>query len=773
VRRVRMSLVRCRMALTVIALATSACQTLDDLPSTTSSTLPSTTSNIPASPVRQDDGKRTVTGGIPLTEAPVEKPSFFFGSGQFVATHSNPQGANWDDEPVTLNLVSVPVPQAAKTILSDILAVKYTIDPAVDGKITIQTPRPVPKSTIVDLFQSALQSNGAAIVNLGDVYRIVRADQAAVGASLRTPGASEREQQLGSQVQIVQLKYVAAAEMRRILEPMAPHGAIVRIDETRNNMTLSGNSQDIATMLDTISVFDVDFMKGMSFALVPVKTSAPDVIADQLKTVFSSDREGPMAGMVKFLPNRQLSSILVVSAQPAYLRRAADWVRRLDARAEGSEKQFFTYTVQNRPAQELVDVLDSMFSSETGGARGSTSRNVAPPYRESSLQSNGGLQSGGGLSSSGGLQSSSGLSSSGGLQSSPFQSFGTATSSPQTSGNYAQPTSLGNRPQQTYLQLGSPGQTSGDPTQEPRIKIAIDEGKNAILIQATPADYRRVMRVLRNLDVLPNQVLIEATIAEVTLNDELKFGVRWFFQGKQSNYTFTDDAGGALSSVFPGFSYALTAANVTATLNALNAITTVNVISSPSLTVMDNKTAVLQVGDEVPITTQSAVSVLTTGAPIVNSITYKDTGVILSITPRINESGRVLLDLEQEVSTVENTTSSGIDSPTISERRVRTSVVVNSGEPLALGGMIQTSKSVTRNQIPLLGDVPVIGNAFSQKDNTIAKTELIIIITPHIMRNLSEARKITDEFRRELAVYVTPPSRNAPSFQQNIRRAFE
>jgi general secretion pathway protein D len=766
---VRMSLMRFRMALILAALATSACQTLDDLPSTTSI--------IPASPISQDDSKRAgaVNGGISLAEAPADKPSFFFGSGQFVgATHSNSQEANWDDEPITLNLVSVPVSQAAKTILSDILAVKYTVDPAVDGKITIQTPSPVPKSTIVDLFQTALQANGAAIVNVGDAYRIVRADQAAVGASLRTPGESEREQKLGSQVQIVQLKYVAAAEMRRILEPMAPRGSILRIDEARNNMTLSGNTQDMAAMLDTISVFDVDFMKGMSFALVPVKTSAPDVIADQLKSVFSTDREGPMAGMVKFLPNRQLNSILVVSSQPQYLRRAADWVRRLDARAEGSEKQFFTYTVQNRPAQELVDVLDSMFSSETGGARGGISRNVAPQYRESSLQSNFGLQSGGGLQSGSGLQSSGGLQP-GGLQSSPLQSFGTGTSSLQTSGNYGQPTSMGfpqSRPQQTNLQPGSSGQASGDPTQEPRIKIAIDEGKNAILIQATPADYRRVMRVLRNLDVLPNQVLIEATIAEVTLNDELKFGVRWFLQGKQ-NLTFTDDASGAVGSVFPGFSYALTAANLTATLNALNAITSVNVISSPSLTVMDNKTAILQVGDEVPITTQSAVSVLTTGAPIVNSITYKDTGVILSITPRINESGRVLLDLEQEVSTVENTTSSGIDSPTISERRVRTSVVVNSGEPLALGGMIQTSKTATRNQIPLLGEVPVIGNAFSQKDNTIAKTELIIIITPHIMRNLSEARKITDEFRRELDLYVTPPSRNAPSFQQNIRRAFE
>src|SRR5262249_49416635 len=171
---------------------------------------------------------------------------------------------------------------------------------------------------------------------------------------------------------------------------------------------------------------------------------------------------------------------------------------------------------------------------------------------------------------------------------------------------------------------------NADPGAEPRIRIALDEGKNAILIQASPADYRRVLRVLGSLDVMPTQVMIEVTIAEISLNNDLKFGVRWFIQNHNSAYTFSDAVSGAVNSVFPGVSYALTLANVTATLNALNQITDVNVISSPSLTVMDQKTAVLQIGDEVPITTQSAVSVLSTGAPIVNSVSYKDTGVILA-----------------------------------------------------------------------------------------------------------------------------------------------
>ena len=193
-------------------------------------------------------------------------------------------------------------------------------------------------------------------------------------------------------------------------------------------------------------------------------------------------------------------------------------------------------------------------------------------------------------------------------------------------------------------------------TEGPRVKIVADEAKNAILVEATKADYQRVLQVIGKLDRMPNQVVIEATIAEVTLNDELKFGVQWYMQKKNASYTFSDVASGAVSSVFPGFSYALTAANIAGTLDALNQITHVNIVSSPSLTVMDNKPAVLQIGDQVPITTQSATSVLTTGAPIVNSVSYKDTGVILSMTPRINESGRVLLDIVQEVSSVAPTT---------------------------------------------------------------------------------------------------------------------
>jgi general secretion pathway protein D len=767
----------------VLALAASACQTTDQSPYSDSWS--------PAPLARADDGAvqrgaklpppsagPARSGGTPLLDkSPKTKTTFMEGTGRFVGDpqpRSSATEAN--DDGVTLNLVNVPAPQAAKTILGDILAVRYTVDPGIEGKITIQTPRPVTKSAAVDLFQSALRANNAAIVDANGTFKIVPLEQAPVGATIRLAGippapplsdAAAGGDNVGSGVKIVQLKYVAAAEMRRILEPIAPRGSIVRADATRNLLTLSGNSSDVAGLLEAIAIFDVDVMRGMSFALVPVRTSQPDTIADELRNVFASEREGPMAGMVQFLPNKRLGAILIISPQPKYLTRAESWVRRLDAQAEGSEKQFFTYAVQNRRAAELVEVLQTMFSTETGGARSAASRNVAPPYREATVTSPGAA-----TTPASGVTPVSGLGTSGlgstGLHTSGLGAGGLSTRSGAVGAASAAAPASGARETAT-AQLGR-----DEATGEPRVKLAADPAKNSILIEATPADYRRIMRVIGSLDAIANQVMIEATIAEVTLTDDLKFGVRWFLNGKSGQkYTFTDDPGGAVSSVFPGFSYALTAANAAGTLNALNQITSVNIISSPSLTVMDNRTAQLQIGDEVPIITQSAVSVLTTGAPVVNSVAYKDTGVILSITPRINQSGRVLLDIEQEVSNVASTSSSGIDSPTISQRRIKTSVVVSDGEALALGGMIQKSNTVSRNQIPIVGDLPAIGNLFGSKDNQVGKTELLVIITPHVIRNLTEARQVTDEFRRELQMNDPRMSGRWRNIPDAARRTFE
>ena len=287
---------------------------------------------------------------------------------------------------------------------------------------------------------------------------------------------------------------------------------------------------------------------------------------------------------------------------------------------------------------------------------------------------------------------------------------------------------------------------------------------------ALPKNHERLLRILQRLDVVQTQVLLEAVIAEVSLNDELKFGLRWYFQKKRSSFAFSDALNGAVNSVFPGFSYFFSATNIQVALNAVAGITEVQVISAPSLMVQNNKTATLQVGDQVPITTQTAQSVTNPGAPVVNSVTLRDTGIILKMTPRVNDSGHVVLDIEQEVSNVVRTTTSGIDSPTIQQRKIKTSVVVDDGQVLALGGLIQERNNTTKTQVPILGEIPYLGTAFRSKQDTITRTELLIFIRPQVVRNASEARQVTDEFRSQINLRKPASKRGRNKFHRDFNR---
>jgi general secretion pathway protein D len=667
------------------------------------------------------------------------------GDGLMIGVSSKRPRSGSTDANVVLNLSSVPLQQAAKTVLGDMIGVNYVVDPRVDGVVSVQTTQPVSKADALELFQAALTPIGAVLVQSRGIYRIAPADQAATGA-VSTGQAPNAGAAGGNGIRIVSLKYVSATEVARVLEPMVPKGAIVQADDSRNILALKGSPAEIDSMLDSISIFDVDVMRGMSFAVVPVKTSQPEKMVDELKAVFASDKEGPLKGRVRFIANTRLGAILVVTSQPGYLPRAQSWIRRLDAKANGSERQLHVYQVQNRPVAELAGVLQSMFSNEMKIVR--PTRSVSPRSRQVGLAG-----------------TSSKAAGPGGV---------TADQDPALQGGGARGGGAGGDLQGLARALNStdPDAAAGDPMDatssssgpvgEPPLKIVADETKNSLLIMANDRDYQRVLRVIQGLDVVASQVLIEAVIAEVTLNDKLQYGVQWqLSKGGTPTASFSNAVTGGVAAAFPGFNYAVNAANIAATLSALNSLTHVNIISTPSLMVLDNKTARLQIGDQVPITTQTATSTVTASTAIVNSITMQDTGVILSVTPRINESGRVQLEIEQEVSAVVKTTSSGIDSPTIQQRRVKTTVVVNDGEVLALGGMIQEQASKTSNQLPLLGDIPGLGAAFSNRNNDVQKTELVILITPRVVRDGTESRLVTEEYRRKMNVYMPHASTRA------------
>jgi general secretion pathway protein D len=633
------------------------------------------------------------------------------GSGSFVQngarqeTSSLISDVDSDVASIQLNLVDVPVATAAKSVLGDALELNYSVDPRVQGALTLQTSKPVTKAALLQMFEGALRDIGASIVPSGDGYRVVPASEASrVVASIATDGDGRALP--GIRPQIVTLNYVSASAIREIIEPLVPAGMILRADDMRNALILSGSSSEIATIKETIAVFDVDWMRGMSFALVPVASTQPAALVNDLEQIYQT-KSGPLRGIVRFVPNTRLKSVLIISSKPKYLQEATKWIRKLDALAANNDQSLHVYKVQNRTAAELAKVLQSVLRSEQGSGRSAAAQAEVAPRLQ------------------------------------PQETLVPADGS--TGG-----------PETPETGLGSSAETqsanSAEDVVTESVRIVSDDANNSLLIFATATEYDRILTVLQDIDSQPNQVLLEAVIAEVSLDDDLKFGVRWLIGENRERGTFSDLASGAAASSFPGFSYFLRANDISFTLNALASVTDVRVLSSPSLVVLDNKTAVLQVGDQVPIVTQSAQGTQSGTAPIVSNVELKDTGVILSVTPRVNDSGRVILDVAQEVSSVVRTTSSGIDSPTIRQRKIKTSVVVSDGQALALGGLIQERETTGKSKVPVLGDVPLIGNAFRSKTNAVARTELIIFIRPRVIRDMDEARRITQEFRKQLAI---------------------
>lgn len=607
------------------------------------------------------------------------------GSGQFVSGRGpafSSETMKSGETEYRLNLVDAPIASAVKNVLGDILQLNYTIDPRVRGTITLQTSAPVNKNTLVDILETTLAANGFAIVKSSGTYQIVPLSEALANTpSVSVPSMTNRGP--GLKIQVVELQHISAEEMRTILAPISRDGSVLRVDNARNYIMIAGTNPDLSAMREAISVFDVDWMRGMSVALHPLKTSRPDAVAKELETIFRA-QEGPGTNLIKFVPNERLNSVLVITSRPQLLARAEGWIRQLDRLASTNEEQLFVYAIQNRSAEEMAKVLQSVLSGKSGDPLETTPA-VSPDLQQEVVEG----------------------------------------------------------------QTPAPGAASFS-GEKGGASVVADVENNSLLISTTSRGYERIERILRQIDVLPMQVMLEAVIAEVTLTDELKFGVRWFFENGDFSIGFSDLANGGTGPSFPGMAWSFASSSLEFTLNALSSVTNVKVISSPTLMALNNQEATLQIGDQVPIVTRTATSVDNPDAPTVNTITMKDTGIILNVTPHVNTSGRVLLDIEQEASSVVRTTTSGIDSPTIQQRKVQTRVAVDDGEALIIGGLIQERKTNQRGQVPILGEIPILGNAFKNKTNTIERTELVIFIRPKVVRNVEEARSANEEYRRRL-----------------------
>jgi len=661
------------------------------------------------------------------THAEVVRP----GTARLVAPLRRPAAVEPADlGPVTLNFVAVDVHDFARAVLGDVLGLEYVVDAVVQGTVTVETPRPVPRAEVLPAVEAGLRASGLALIRRGEMLAIVPLAEARRQAGAGAGGDP------GFASEVVPLRYVAAAQLKKLFEPMVPDGAI-QADPARNVLVITGSGGERQSLRAMIGQFDVNWMRGMSFALITLDHVDCRKMVEDLNQLVNAEGS-PAAGLVRMVPVSQRNAIIVISTQPSYIDDIRFWATELDREGEGRDRRLHIYRVQNGRAVNLAAVLTNVFAGATpaqiAGGTGSTAPQATGAALESRVS---------------GLAASLGSTQRSATATTVMAAPGAGGAGP--AGGGAGAVQPGQQPQQ--LRLGETGQP---------ISITCDETNNAIVVYATRSEYEIIESALRQLDVLPLQVMIEAVITEVTLNDALRYGVEWYFKAGGSHFTLTSGSTNQPHQTFPGFSYLLSRGDgIQAVINALDDVTRVNVVSSPQLLVLNNQTAALQVGDQVPVATQSSVSTTTANAAIVNSIEYRDTGVILKVTPRVNASGLVLLDIAQEVSDVTTTTSSELDSPTIQQRRISSSVAVQDGQTVALGGLIRDNLKREDSGVPLLKDIPVLGMLFSSASNNRGRTELLVMLTPRVVRSPVDARALSDELRRKIGmVEPIPPARD-------------
>jgi general secretion pathway protein D len=655
-------------------------------------------------------------------------------------------GADASGDGYDLNFENAPVTTVAKVILGDILGVGYTIDPRVQGTITLASGRPVAKSDVLFVLENALRMSNVALVRDRTGYRLIPAADATGSGFVDAAAATDP----GYGISVVPLRYVSAQAILKLLDGFGIKPNAVRVDNARNLMVIQGTGPERQAAVETILSFDGDWMRGQSVGVFPVRNATPEPIIAELEKIMDSGEGGLTQNMIKFQPIARLNAILAVSRKPDYLKTVATWIKRLDE-SDTAGINLKVYRLRYGSAKQIAGLLNEILVGRGAGGLDTSQSQIAPGGGISVASSGGPLAALSAQPPSAAGQS--GAAGGGGLGSGLGSGLGAAANRPATGGT-APGGATGAGGAAAGTAAGAGGAFGAGGTGESavaNIRITPDVTNNSILVYANLDTQHIVEQTLRQIDRPPMQVAIDATVAEVTLNDQLTYGVQYYLQ--HNNFgAFSTLGTSALSAVVPGFNLVLGPAGMpNVVLDALHSVTDIRVLSNPSLVVLDNQPAVLQVGDQVPISTGSA-TVLTANNTVVSTIDYRNTGVILRVVPRISANGNVIIDVEQETSSVApgSATSNNGLTPTISDRSVKSTISVASGQTVLLAGLISDEVDRTRSGIPVLDKLPGIGDLFSQQSGTKARTELIIFIRPTVIRDPVDARMVAEELRAKL-----------------------
>lgn len=613
-----------------------------------------------------------------------------------------------------------------KAILGDLLQMNYIIAPEIQGTVTLSTPRPVNADQALSLLEMVLAWNNARMVWSDGRYNIVAADKAVPGNVAPRVGAGKGSR--GFEVRAVPLHFIAALEMEKLLKPFARPDAVLNVDPGRNMIVVAGTASELDNYLRTIQIFDVDWLAGMSVGIFPLRAQEAGKVVDQLNQVFGEKGGTPLTGMLRFMPLEGINAVMVITHQPKYLEDAEQWIQRIDLGGEGSS--LFVYEVKYAKATDLADQLNQVFGaggSSRGGQRATDPFNISPGLQPVQVRT---LENG-------------------------------APSSPP-----AAPAAGGSG---SAIRLGN----------TENVFISAVEDSNALLVRASPGQWDAIRRAIDRLDQMPLQVHIEAQVVEVTLNKTLNYGVSWFFgsaisDANQNLGNSLDDFRNVASSITPGgnnFTFVGPSAEVV--VEALDSVTDLQVLSAPSVVVRNNVEADFSSGTQIPVQSTIFNPVLGGGGGTsdvsASQVQFRQTGVSLKVKPRANSDGTVLLEITQEVS------SPAADAPTtptvngnvsVNTNTLTTEISVQSGQTAIIAGLIKTTGSKATGGLPVLSRLPLIGGLFGSRNTRNDRSELVVLITPTVVRNPTELNKLTDEYGRRVRALEPLPAAGKPDAAQ-------
>ena len=647
-----------------------------------------------------------------------------------------PPGAGETGE-VTFNFEGESLHAVVKAILGDFLQQNYVIAPGVQGTVTFSTAKPLRGDQALSILEMLLRWNNATLVWQDGRYTILPVAQALPGNL--TPRSGPAANARGYEVRAVPLQYISALEMEKLIKPYAKPEGVVNVDPARNMIVLAGTRAELENYMQTIAVFDVDWLEGMSVGVFPLQQAEAAKTVTELEKIFGTASNTPMAGMFRFMPLEGINAVMVITSQPKYLDEIEEWLMRLDIGGGEAGQRLYVYDVKNVKATDLATTLSDIFGgSGSGGSRAPnpSGDNLMPGLEPVEIRT---------VGSSGDVSPSAGVE--------PKQQGNQANSG--RSGSSNDPNVPGGDGGPVVDSSGGIALGASD-----EVRVSAVEESNALLVKATSGQWESIRRVIERLDTIPLQVHIEAQIVRVVLNDQLNYGVSWFFENgitgdnasllplARAHNGWSDHAGRVAAG---GVNWSFIGPDATAILTALDSVSDTTVLSAPSLVVLNNKSANINVGTQIPVTS-SFINSGTTGG--VNNglnqsyVQFRQTGITLTVTPRVNPGGLVFMEVSQEESAPVGAATTENPNVAVDNRSIETEVAVQSGQTLVLGGLIKTSDARGTGGLPGLSRIPLIGGLFGTRTNELVREELIVLVTPRVIRDANESRRLTEEYSR-------------------------